>query len=297
MAILEELEVVKKRRLESTEHKSSYKKNVDGEVDGEAVGVLKNDEKLLTQSQPKSALRTMPHHASHQHPPPPPPVDPFGLPWLGTCGVCLECLPDNEIKKRYMSCCSNYICRDCRDKCRVVGNDKRCPLCRGPPPTSVTENIARMKKHADNGNRLAQKGYADQLHFGGYGVERNEMGAIAYYRLSATQGYAGAQYLLGCYYYFGTQFVVRSHEKALHWWKLAAVQEHSDSQECLDLYLSGVDRDFVKTEYLTQYAFSTIFTRAVGVHQNGKTGQGVSLDQATYWWKHFSFIYNNHTHR
>ena len=68
----------------------------------------------------------------------------------------------------------------------------------------------------------------------GEGVPKDYKEAFKWYRLSAEQGYAEAQYNLGVLHYHG-RGVLQDHEEAAKWWKLAAEQKLEIAQFNLEM--------------------------------------------------------------
>ena len=82
----------------------------------------------------------------------------------------------------------------------------------------------------------------------GWGVVKNEKEAVKCYKAAADQGYAGAQYNVGCMYLNG-RGVDKDLEKAFQYYKAAAAQGHAGAQHnlgCMYQHGLGVIRDIVK---------------------------------------------------
>ena len=69
----------------------------------------------------------------------------------------------------------------------------------------------------------------------GKGVDKNPIATIKWYRLSAEQGYADAQYNLGLMH-LGELGGMQDKEEAEKWMRLSAEQEHERAQFNLDNY-------------------------------------------------------------
>ena len=82
----------------------------------------------------------------------------------------------------------------------------------------------------------------------GQGITKDYKEAVKWYRLSANQGYALAQYNLGSMYYNG-QGVKKNNAEAARWYRLAAVQGYASAQYNLGVMYEngqGVIKDYVR---------------------------------------------------
>lgn len=208
---------------------------------------------------------------------------------LGRCGICLETHTRLDLLTK-KACCNQMICNECYEKCRALA-DRRCPLCRAPPPKSNAEDFARLQKHVAKGDPAAQndlgswyrdgdgvkksakravqlyeasakQGYAPaQCNLGicyqeGTGVKLDLKRAARYYRLAADQGYPKTQYNLGCMYYDGLG-VAQSFDEAAHWWKLASEERFPGALRNLGICYErgdGVPRDLDEARRLYKLA-------------------------------------------
>lgn len=75
---------------------------------------------------------------------------------------------------------------------------------------------------------------------GAIGVEKDRQKAIELFTISAKNGHAEAQQILGSLYMEGS-YVAQDYQKAIKWYRLAADQDHAHAQYHLGLiYLQGV---------------------------------------------------------
>jgi TPR repeat protein len=66
----------------------------------------------------------------------------------------------------------------------------------------------------------------------GEGLEKDAVQAVRWFRKAAVQGYAAAQYNLGCMYFSGDG-VQQNDCEAARWWQMAADQGHAKAHYCL----------------------------------------------------------------
>jgi len=144
--------------------------------------------------------------------------------WRGSCAICLDVLAGSIT---FYDCCCKKICKECSDKC--LQNNRRCPLCRTAARTSDAEWVRRMQKHVDKGNSEAQIMLGTQYFHGGMGLKKSPKKACQLYKLSAAQGHADAQTLLGARYELG-QGVTIDYNTAAYWYGLAVDQGYSVAQ-------------------------------------------------------------------
>ena len=74
-----------------------------------------------------------------------------------------------------------------------------------------------------------------KCYMGGNGVTRDIEEGMKWLRKAAEQGFAEAQYSLGCYYLDGEGGLEKNPEEAVRWWQKAAAQGHQDSKKMLHL--------------------------------------------------------------
>jgi TPR repeat protein len=85
---------------------------------------------------------------------------------------------------------------------------------------NTSEDIARWKEFAENGNTAAQ----DLLGFAyasGDGVPQDDKEAVRWYRKAAEQGHPNAQFSRGSAYFFG-EGVIEDKVQAYAWYNIAA---------------------------------------------------------------------------
>lgn len=89
-----------------------------------------------------------------------------------------------------------------------------------------------LKRNAAAGDRVAQYNFGVIQETGQFGVPMDKAKAATWYRKSADQGYANAQYNLGVLYLHG-QGVKADREAAIRWLQMAAGQNHQPAKAAL----------------------------------------------------------------
>ena len=128
------------------------------------------------------------------------------------------------------------------------------------------------------------------MYYKGKGVTQDYKEAVKWYRLSAEQGYAIAQFNLGLMYYEG-QGVPQDHKEAFKWYRLAAEQGLAEAQYNLGFMYSdgqGVPQDY--NEAVKWYRLSAERGYASAQYNLGLMyyeGQGVPQDynEAVKWYR------------
>lgn len=93
-------------------------------------------------------------------------------------------------------------------------------------------DLEGLKRNAAAGDRVAQYNFGVLQETGQFGVPMDKAEAATWYRKSADQGYANAQYNLGVLYLHG-QGVKADREAAIRWLQMAAGQNHQPAKEAL----------------------------------------------------------------
>ena len=142
---------------------------------------------------------------------------------FGDCSICFIRLPVMDSGRRYMECCGKEICTGCEyaDVYDNQGNiiaDEKCPFCRTPMPTSVEEDIKRLKKRMELGdpNAFYMMG---NTYDEGDGVPQDSAKAIECWRKAGKVGYNN----IGAAYYNG-EGVERDKKMAHHYYEQAAME-------------------------------------------------------------------------
>ena len=144
------------------------------------------------------------------------------------CPICMIRLPSAKMGCRYNSCCGKMICSGCvhapvYDNQGNKVNNKKCPFCRTPRPTSE-EVLERYKKRVelDDANAIYTLGsfiYREGIN----GYTQDHTKALELFHRSGKLGYAGAYCNVGLAYIYGMG-VEFNKKKAIHYYELAAMK-------------------------------------------------------------------------
>ena len=100
-------------------------------------------------------------------------------------------------------------------------------------PQDYKQAVYWYKKSADQGDAFAQYNLALNF-YNGEGVPQDYKQAVYWYKKSANQGYAKAQYNLGIMYYNG-EGVAQNYKNAYVWKSLAAAQGHKKAAHNINI--------------------------------------------------------------
>ena len=116
----------------------------------------------------------------------------------------------------------------------------------------TAEEIAQLISLAEQGDKTYQYSVGI-LYSKGFGVAKDEVEAVKWFKKAAEQGLLDAQFDMGQAYFMG-KGVPRNHMKALHWYCLAAEQGDSEAMFKLGiLFLKG--NDSVPLDFSTAVKF------------------------------------------
>jgi len=127
-----------------------------------------------------------------------------------------------------MTCCGKEICSGCEyapvyDHQGNQVDNKKCPFCRTPDPTSVEEAVKRLKKRVEVRDAIAIYNLAVFYRDGTCGYPQDYTKALELYHRAAELGYSGAYLGIGSAYNNG-QGVEVDKKKANHYYELAAMR-------------------------------------------------------------------------
>ena len=154
------------------------------------------------------------------------------------CPICFQRLPYLCTGKRYNSCCGKLICSGCIHAIHAMDN-KICPFCRAPTPTTVEETIKQLMKRTEVGDVEAifhLAGYYSQGNH--YGTPQNYTKELELFHRAAELGHDVASFNIGNSYYHG-EGVGRDAKKAMHHWELGAMRGNEMARHNLGV----VERD------------------------------------------------------
>eukprot|EP00040_Diaphanoeca_grandis_P003159 m.23976 g.23976 ORF g.23976 m.23976 type:complete len:268 (-) comp14434_c0_seq1:269-1072(-) len=148
---------------------------------------------------------------------------------LGLTNPCPMCLTNEDDLGRHAQCsnCGQLLCTDCRDKLEWIPRAK-CPTCKHLLDVDAKKNVrqllALVASTAGTGRHamIAHCTLGD-MYDKGDGVKQDHAKAVAYYQLSADQGYAEGQCNLGYMHQNGFG-VPQSDTTAFKYYALAAAQ-------------------------------------------------------------------------
>jgi hypothetical protein len=237
------------------------------------------------------------------------------------CSICLDLLVDP------LPPCPDWLAHRC---CRVCVEKMRehklpaCPLCRAPMQDSEEFQLfcqsVQLRKEAERAVGEAKASLwrqcihmlhrvleVDPHHYEalfnlsamytrGEGVEKDAVQAVHWCRKAAEQGFAQAQYNLGCMYdERGDEYgegVEKDAVQAAHWWQKAAVQEYAAAQYNLGLMYrvgKGVKKDAVQAAHWWQKAAvqgHAAAQRDLGImYEYGESVEKDAVMQAVGWWQ------------
>jgi len=159
------------------------------------------------------------------------------------CPVCIEAVQKDSSKFLRMICCGKGMHKWCYEGIKVssLSDEQKssCPLCRTKYPCSNEEEVEQLHPWVEKGKAWARFVLGCKYENGKGGVEQSYQRAAELYELSATQGWASAQYNLGIMYEEG-QGVDQNNERAVEYYEAAARQGKASAQYNLGgLYCNG----------------------------------------------------------
>jgi len=148
-------------------------------------------------------------------------------PPLEDCPICMIRLPSAKMGCRYNSCCGKMICSGCvhapvYDNQGNKVNNKKCPFCRTPHPTSE-EVLERYKKRVDLDDDKAIYTLGSFYRDGVNGYPQDHTKALELYHRAAELGCTDAYCNVGLAYEYSVG-VEHDFTKATHYYGLAAMK-------------------------------------------------------------------------
>jgi len=143
------------------------------------------------------------------------------------CPICFLRLPYLNIGSRYMSCCGKVICSGCMyapvyDNQGNKVNNKKCPFCRTPDPTTQEETNEREKKRLKVGDGQAFLNIGYKYFNGRFGYPQDRTKALDLFHRAAELGHGSAYNNIGNAYEFGVGVEIDK-KKAIHYYEHAAM--------------------------------------------------------------------------
>jgi len=143
------------------------------------------------------------------------------------CPICFIRLPSLPSGSTYQSCCGKSICSGCfyaplYDNQGNKVDNKKCPFCRIPYPTSLEEEVQRIKKRGEAGDAEAFFNMGCYYRDGSYGYPQDYTKALEFYHRAAKLGLAKAYCSIGYCYHYG-RGVRQDMKKANNYYELGAI--------------------------------------------------------------------------
>ena len=156
------------------------------------------------------------------------------------CPICLLCLPTVEKGSTYYECCGKTICTGCchapvKDNLGNEINEKKCPYCRTPVPTSIEEYKERLRKRVQLGDAEAIYTLGNYYYDGEYGFPQDYDKAFELLVQAGGLGHVKAYNNAG-YAYEKGRGVEINEKKANHYYKLAAIRGNVTSRYNLGVH-------------------------------------------------------------
>ena len=156
------------------------------------------------------------------------------------CPICMLPLPFLIKASTYMSCCGKTICNGCTyapvydDKGKVI-NEKKCPFCRTPIPTSEEELIEMYNKRMKLDDAEAINDLGCFYCHGMAGLPQDYDKAFGLWKRAGELGCTQAYFHIGCSYDIGTG-VEKDEKKAKHYFELAAIGGNASARYNIGLF-------------------------------------------------------------
>jgi len=143
------------------------------------------------------------------------------------CPICFLPLPSLEWGTRYKTCCGKMICSGCvyapvYDNQGNKVDNKKCPFCRIPSPSTDEEIDERYKKRMLLNDPIAIYNQGNYYRDGRNGFSHDHVKALELYHRAAELGYYDAYVCIGASYNIGRGVEVDK-MKAKHYYELAAM--------------------------------------------------------------------------
>ena len=159
------------------------------------------------------------------NPEPKPTSERFG----GRCPICMEKWNVN-VQSVIRPCCCRTVC----ESCAIKIHGKQCPLCRMEPPANHLEDLARLRRHVDNGVPEAMQSLGFLYDNGrAPGLVPSKKKAAKLYKRAVELGNVAAMNNLSILYEDGEGGVKRDQKKAMQLLRMAADRGHAIAQHTL----------------------------------------------------------------
>jgi len=160
-------------------------------------------------------------------------------PLLEDCPICFLRMPLLASGSRYQTCCGKTICSGCShapvyDNQGNEVDNKKCPFCRTPTPSSEKETINRYKKRVELEDPIAINNLGCHFRDGTNGHSQSHTKALKLWHRAGELGCAAAYTNIGSAYYNGEGVEVDK-KKAIHYFELGAMKGSTNARYNLGL--------------------------------------------------------------
>jgi len=196
------------------------------------------------------------------------------------CPICFIRLPALGTGRKYYSCCGKMICSGCihapvYDNQGNKIDNKTCPFCRTPPPTTNEEAVKRLNKLVETGDPVAIYTLGCCYRDGIYGYPQDHTKALELYHQSAELGHAAAYASVGYAYDCGRGVEVDM-KKANHYYELAAMRGNVVARHNLGLddgRAGNTDRALKHLVIATEGGFKNSLDHIKQLYTNGQASK------------------------
>jgi len=162
------------------------------------------------------------------------PTNPYG-----DCPICFLLLPSLRTGRRYYECCGKTICSGCvyaplYDNQGNEVDNKKCPFCRTPLPSTKAEAMERLRKRVEANDPIAIYNQGNYYRDGRNGFPQDMDKAFKCWHAAAELGCIMAYCGIGSVYYNG-QGVEINKKKADYYYELAAIAGDETARHSLGL--------------------------------------------------------------
>jgi len=208
------------------------------------------------------------------------------------CPICFIRLPYLITGRKYKTCCGKEICSGCSyapvyDNQGNKVDEKTCPFCRIPIPSSYEEAMERLKKRVEANDAIAINNLGIDYRDGTCGYSQDYTKALELYHWAADLELPAAYSSIG-YAYNNGQGVKVDKGKALHYWELAAMrgnimarynlgnneEDEGNMDRALKHYMIAVRDGYadslkqIKRLYTSGHATKEDYTKALHLYQS-----------------------------
>ena len=202
--------------------------------------------------------------------------------------ACPICHVDWDVNQSHslQTCCCRIICPECGDRLRASGVP--CPLCQEPSAKSDEEEVARLRRHVENGIPEAMDTLGSKYYrVGDCGLKKSAKKAARLYERAVELGSVDAMVNLGVLLECGATGVKIDMKKAARLYRMAADRGDAVAQHNLGL-ISAKAGDFGEAARLFGLSAAQGFTNAqcsLGFCHYSGHGVPANRDEAKRLWR------------